>query len=290
MPNTRDIRNRIKSIKKTAQITRAMQLVAASKMKRAQDKALQGRSYARLLVEILSALSSRVRDFKHPFLAERPVKSRGIIVLSSDKGLCGPFNANLFRLISDVEKSAHFVSIGNRGTQFLSRSGRQLIADFTISDQSAFSELRPALEFVIKAFKDGKIDTLEVIYSRFVNTLVQKPMRVPLLPLVNLKTFVESLKREEGQNLVAEDSREMLFEPKPQTILNELLSLYIKKSIFQMVLETKASEHSARMVAMKTATDNAKELIDKLTLEYNKVRQASITQEILEIGAANFNA
>lgn len=267
-----------------------MQLVAASKMKRAQDRALQGRPYARLLVEILSALSSRVSRFKHPFLVTREITNRGIIFISSDKGLCGPFNANLFRLIADVEKSARFVSIGNRGTQFLSRSGRQLIADFNISDQSTFSELRPALEFVIQAFVEGKIDTLEVIYSRFINTLVQRPIMVPLLPLANLKTFLEKIRREEGENLIAEDSREMLFEPNPHTILNELLSLYIKKTIFQMVLETKASEHSARMVAMKTATDNAKELMDKLTLEYNKVRQASITQEILEIGAASFNA
>ena len=286
MANTRDIRRRIKSVKNTAQITRAMQLVAASKMKRAQDMALQGRPYATLLAEILSALADRVTDFRHPFLEKRTSRRRGILVIATDKGLCGPLNSNLFRLAGGIKASAQFVTLGRKGAQFLSRARRRLIADFSVSDSVRFAEVRPAMELMIEAFVDEKIDSIEVIYSRFVNTLVQEPTRIPLLPLEDLDSVIKA-ERADGLSHTA-DVREIHYEPGPEVILDELLNLHIKQQIYQMVLEAKASEHSARMVAMKSATDNANTLVDDLTLEYNKVRQATITQEILEIAAASF--
>lgn len=289
MANTRDIRRRIKSVKNTAQITKAMQLVAASKMKRAQDSALFGRAYATLLAEILSALGNHLVDFKHPFLEERKVERRGILVISTDKGLCGALNANLFREITNIEKSARFVAVGRKATQFLSRSQRDLIADFSVSDQVRFAEVRPAVELMINAYLEGKVDTIEVLYARFVNTLTQEPTIMPLLPLTDLKQIINEYAEKVGLTKLPEDAREIQFEPGPEAILNELLSLFLKKEVYQMVLEAKASEHSARMVAMKTATDNAKTLVDDLTLEYNKVRQAAITQEILEISAATLS-
>ena len=286
MANTRDIRRRIKSVKNTAQITRAMQLVAASKMKRAQEMALQGRPYATLLAEILGALADRVTDFRHPFLEKRTSRRRGILVIATDKGLCGPLNSNLFRLVGEIEASAQFVSLGRKGTQFLSRARRNLIADFSVSDSVRLAEVRPAVELMIEAFVDERIDSIEVIYSRFVNTLVQKPTRIPLLPLEDLDSVIKA-ERADVLSPTADD-REIHYEPGPKAILHELLNLHIKQQIYQMVLEAKASEHSARMVAMKSATDNANTLVDDLTLQYNKVRQATITQEILEIAAASF--
>lgn len=287
MANQRDISSRIKSVKKTAQITRAMQLVAASKMKHAQDKALQVRPYGKILSEMIAMLGSRMPAFQHRFLAERPQKHRGIALITTDKGLCGGLNANLAQQIAQIESSAKFISIGRKGTNYLVRNQRPLIAKFSISDHVLFSEVRPVLEFSIQAFEDGTIDTLEVAYAQFVNTLVQKPTLVPLLPISSLQAFLEAAAREQEEPPPIRDPREMFFEPSTEQVLNALLPLYIRKRLFQLILEAKASEHSARMVAMKAATDNARELTDILSLQYNKIRQAMITQEILEIGAAS---
>ncbi len=288
MANTRDLRRRIKSVKNTAQITRAMQLVAASKMKKAQDFALEGRPYTELLAEMMSSLGDRLIDYKHPFLEGREVKKRGILVVSSDKGLCGALNANLFRKLVTIEGPAGYVSIGRKAAQFLSRSQRELLADFTISDKVQFAEVRVAVEFLIQSYREGKIDTLEVLYTHFINTMVQTPVILPLLPFAELKSILQKKDQEAGRKSASDDAREIQFEPGPEAILDELLNLYIKQQIYHVVLEAKASEHSSRMVAMKTATDNAKTLVDDLTLDYNKVRQAAITQEILEISAASF--
>jgi len=166
MANLRDIRRRIRSVKNTAQITRAMQLVAASKMKRAQDSASAGRAYAELMARILATLGSRIEDFEHPLLEDRPVNSRGIIILSTDKGLCGGLNANLFREITKIEGNAQFITVGRKAAQFVSRTGKQLMADFSISDKTLMSEVRPVIEFAVEAFKEGSIDTLEVLYRK----------------------------------------------------------------------------------------------------------------------------
>lgn len=286
MPNTRDIRNRIRGVKNTQKITRAMQMVAASKMKRAQNRALEGRPYARQMARMLASLTDKVEDFEHPFFEKREVHKRGVLFISTDRGLCGALNANLFREVAQLDRqSTSFVTIGSKGRQFITRTGRDLLADFTISEEADFKELRPVVELLMEEFKKGTIDTIEVLYSRFKNTLVQEPVLIPFIPLTNLRDYVRKQAEEEGIDL-AQDERDFLFEPDPATILNALLDRFIKREIYQMLLDARASEQSARMVAMKAATDNAKKLTDDLTLQYNKARQASITQEILEITAA----
>ncbi len=285
MSSTRDIRRRIKSVKNTRQITKAMELVAASKMKKAQQVAIAGNAYALLMADMLAALSGRVDETVHPFLVKREVKTRGILLVTTDKGLCGPLNANLFKLVLDVKTPAKFVAIGRKGAQFLGRAQKGMIADFTVSDRVAFSEVKPIVEFMMKLYLEGAIDTLEVIYPRFKNTLVQEPLVRPILPLSNVQDFVKLL-RAGGEASKHSDDRDMLFEPNPQAVLEALLPFYVNRFIHQLILSAKASEHSSRMVAMKTAKDNATGLLGDLTLEYNKARQAAITQEILEISAA----
>jgi len=290
MANTRDIRNRIKGVKNTRQITKAMQMVATSKMKRAQESAKAGRPYALLLADVIGSLSGNVQDVRQAFFATRPVKHRGILVVSTDKGLCGALNANLFRILTDVDSSAKFVTVGKRATQYLSRTRRDLLADFSVSDRAPFSEVRKVVEFLLRSYEEEAIDTVEIVYTSFVNTLVQEPEIVQLLPLADLDTMLEKLHARFGapEDKIAKDSREILFEPGREEILAELAALYVKQEIHQLILEAQASEHSARMVAMKSATDNAGNLVDELTLQYNRARQAAITQEILEISAASF--
>lgn len=289
MKGIREIKDRIKAVKSTEQITRAMQLVAASKMKRAQDQAKVKRPYSLLIAQILNSLIEYSEDLQHPLLTRREeVKHRGILVVATDKGLCGPLNTNLFRMLSSVEPSTRFVTIGRKATQYFSRSKRDLIADFTVSDHCHFSEVRAILEFMINAYIEGRIDTLEVAFPRFENTLVQTPTLRSILPLSDIRQELIALHKRLNPNeaLPTKDEREMLFEPAGKEILSELINLYVKQEIYQTILEAKASEHSARMVAMKTATENAKDLVRSLKLEYNKARQAAITQEILELAAA----
>jgi len=285
MPSTRDIRRRIKSVKNTRQITKAMELVAASKMKKAQQAALAGQPYAQLLADMLAAITARVDESLHPFLIERPVKTRGVLLITTNMGLCGALNGNLFKLVTDIKTPAKFVALGRKGSQFLARTKRALLADFTLSDRASFAEVRPVVEFMVKQYLEGEIDTIEVIHSHFKNTLVQEPVVCPVLPLSNLKDFIEH-HRSEGSRAAHADDREMLFEPDPHQVLEALLPFYVNRHFYQLVLSSRASEFSARMVAMKTAKDNASKLLDDLTLEYNKARQASITNEILEISAS----
>lgn len=291
MPSTRDIRRRIKSVKNTRQITKAMELVAASKMKKAQAVALAGRPYALLMADMLAALAPKVDANQHPFLQPREVKTRGILLVTTDKGLCGPLNANLFKLVGDIEGAAKFVVSGRKGSQFLARTKRNVVADFGIGDKVPFHEVKVIGDFMIDLFLQGEIDTIEVIYPRFKNTLVQEAVHRPILPLGNLNDFVTSLgEAGSGDAKAKSDDRLMIFEPDAQTVLEALLPFYVKRFLYQLALSAKASEHSARMVAMKTAKDNANNLLEDLTLEYNKARQAAITQEILEIAAAQFTA
>ncbi|MFP4259494.1 MAG: ATP synthase F1 subunit gamma [Opitutales bacterium] len=295
MGNLRDIRRRIKSVKNTRQITRAMQLVSSSKMKRAQDAAVAGRPYALLLADLLDTVGEKLElngaAIHHPFFQRREVKTRGILVVSTDKGLCGPLNTNLFRKITEeVKGDAKFITVGRKGTQFISRTKRDLLADFTVSDKAAFKELRPMLKLIVDAFLDGRVDTIEVAYPSFVNVLVQEPVIQPLLPILDMTEVLDQIKkRVPGESEILDarkDSREMTFEPSAGEILEELPELYLNVIIHQLVLESRAAEYCARMVAMKAATDNASNLVDDLTLDYNKARQAAITQEILEIAAA----
>ena len=290
MANTRDIRNRIKGVKNTRQITKAMQMVATSKMKKAQEAAKEGRPYALLLADVIGSLAGNIKDLHQAFFESRPVKHRGILVISTDKGLCGALNANLFRIVNDIDSSAKFVSVGRRASQYISRTHRDLLADFTVSDRAPFSEVRKVVEFLLRSYEEEAIDTVEIVYTSFVNTLVQEPETLQLLPLTDLESMLEKLHARFGSpdDEQVKDTREILFEPVREEVLAELAALYVKQEIHQLILEAQASEHSARMVAMKSATDNAGNLVDELTLQYNRARQAAITQEILEISAAAF--
>jgi F-type H+-transporting ATPase subunit gamma len=291
MASTRDIRRRIKSVKNTRQITKAMELVAASKMKKAQQAALAGRPYAELMARMLAALANRVEEAQHPFLTKRDVKTRGIILITSDKGLAGPLNANLFKVVTEIKTPAKYAVIGRKGAQFIARTHRNLLADFTVTDRVAFAEVKVVAEFMVKQFLDGVVDTVEVLWPRFRNTLVQVPTLLPLLPLTSVKDVIAGLQSAAGDSAESRLNaveQQMIFEPDPETVLQALLPLYVNREIHQQALDAKASEHSARMVAMKTAKDNATKLLGDLTLEYNKARQAAITQEILEIAAAQF--
>ncbi|GAB5558864.1 MAG: F0F1 ATP synthase subunit gamma [Synoicihabitans sp.] len=264
-----------------------MELVAASKMKKAQASAMAGRPYAQLMSQMLAALAPKVDGSHHPFLQPREIKTRGILLVTTDKGLCGPLNGNLFKLVSDIKDDAKFVVVGKKGSQFLARSHRDVIADFGVTDKVPFNEVKVIGDFMMEKFLAGEIDTIEVIYPRFKNTLVQESIHSPILPLGNLSEFLEKLADEnvESDAKPTADDRLMIFEPDAQTVLEALLPFYVNRYLYQLSLSAKASEHSARMVAMKTAKDNATNLLDDLTLEYNKARQAAITQEILEIAA-----
>jgi F-type H+-transporting ATPase subunit gamma len=292
--STRDIRRRIKSVKNTRQITKAMELVAASKMKKAQAAALAGRPYAELMAKMLGAIADRVEESQHPFLAKREIRTRGIILITSDKGLCGPLNSNVLKIVSEIKTPAKYAVIGRKGTQFIARTHRDLLADFPANDRTSFADIKVVAEFMVKQFLDGVVDTVEVIWPRFRNTLVQAPTVMPLLPLTSLKDVISDLRSDAGLSSITPAAKtaenQMLFEPDASTVLDALLPLYINREVFQHAIDAKASEHSARMVAMKTAKDNATKLLGELTLEYNKARQAGITQEILEIAAAQFAA
>jgi len=274
MASTRDIRRRIKSVKNTRQITKALELVAASYMKKAQQAALAGRPYAEIMARMLAALADRVEESEHPFLVKREVKTRGIILITSDKGLCGPLNSNLFKLVTEIKTPAKYAVIGRKGAQFIARTKRTVA------------------EFMVKQYLDGVVDTVEILWPRFRNTLVQVPTLQPLLPLSDVKVAVSGLHQDSGTVPVPPHAAEcqMLFEPNAHRVLEALLPLYINRQVYHVALDAKASEHSSRMVAMKTAKDNATKLLGDLTLEYNKARQAGITQEILEIAAAQFSA
>ena len=277
MPSTLDLRRRIKSVKNTAQITKAMQMVAASKMRKAQAAAIAGRPYQEMLARVLAAVKGRVDPGDHELLAVRPVQKELILIFSTDKGLCGPLNANLFRELGEVDREkSEFAVSGRKAVQFITRTRRNLTADFALKDTIEFSEIRPIAKFVSDKFISGEIDQVRVLYPKFVNTLVQQPVLRTLLPIP-----VEELGIKGPQG-----AGEYLFEPDEQSVLDAILPHYLAFQLFQMALDARASEHSARMVAMKNATDNAKELIKDLTLEYNKVRQANITTELLEITTA----
>jgi F-type H+-transporting ATPase subunit gamma len=283
MPSTLDIRRRIRSVKNTAQITKAMQMVAASKMRKSQGAALSGRPYQEALFRVLAALRGKVDPQASPLLVERPVRRELILVISSDKGLCGALNTNLFRELTAIDAvDPSFSAVGRKAVQFLVRTRRNLLADFQVSELPRTREVRPIANFCAEKFLSGEVDRVRVVYSKFVNTLVQQATTVNLLPA----SSEELLGEEKGEKL---PTGEFLFEPSEQGVLSAILPHYITFQIFQMILDARASEHSARMVAMKNATDNAKQLVKDLTLHYNKVRQASITTELLEIASAQLS-
>jgi len=295
MANLRDIKRRIRSVKNTGKITRAMQLVAASRMKKAQDSAIQARPYAQMLAGMLAAMprgeGGELLTGGNPFLTPREVKTRGVLLVSTDKGLAGALNSNLFRFISTdlAVDNIRFVAVGRKGSQFLARTDRRLFAQFSVTDTVPYREVRPIVEAIVQAYTSGEIDTIEILFPRFVNNLKQEVTLETLAPIPDINKFIEAHKSRSylAQPPMETDTREMIFEPTTAEILDQLVDLYVRREIYQMILEAKASELSARMVAMKTATDNAQELERRLTLNYNKARQAAITQELVELSAAS---
>jgi F-type H+-transporting ATPase subunit gamma len=286
--NTRDIRRRIKSVKNTSQITKAMQMVAAAKMRKAQMRAVNGRPYAEELGKMLGALAEAGGSAElHPLLQARDeVKRELVLVVSTDKGLCGALNTNLLREVAKFDPArTMFVTIGRKGSQFLSRLKRDLVAEFELKEAFSFLECKQASKFCIEKYLTGEVDKVSVAFTDFVSTLRQTPTIRQILPVTSFE--LTELAGEHGPaGGAATDATEYLFEPSPNGVLEGLVPHYVHFAVYQMVLESRASEHSARMVAMKNATDNAKQLIKDLTLEYNKVRQAGITTELLEITTA----
>jgi len=284
MPSTRDIRRRIKSVKNTAQITKAMQMVAASKMRKAQQAALAGRPYATLMNEVLAEVAGSKADFNDPLMEKREVKKRALIVVSTDKGLCGGLNSNLMREAAKFERDTTvFVTAGRKASQFIARTKRALAAEFTYKDTPAFGEARAISKFARDLFVKGEVDQVDILFTNFISTLNQKPEVLPFLPVSEVKGVGTKVHDEEK---LAKSTTEFIFEPGIHEVMGALLPHYLNFRVYQVLLEAKASEHSSRMVAMKNATDNAKQILKDLTLEYNKLRQANITKELLEITSA----
>lgn len=283
MANLRDIRRRIKSVKNTAQITRAMQLVAAAKMKKAQDQALAGREYSSHLTQVLIDIRKNFSEESHPLLEKREGNRELVLVISTDKGLCGPLNTNLARKLRAVASpNADYVTVGRKLRVLLEKLGSNVIADFVVKDPVPFAQTRPIAKFLTEQFLAGKYDKVSIAFTNFINTLRQEPEMVTLLPIreqANAEVFG-------AETVTADRGHDFTFEPNAAEVLAAILPLYVNYEVFQAHVESRASEHSARMVAMKSATDNAKKFIKELTLEYNKLRQGAITAELLEITTA----
>lgn len=289
MANTRELRRRIKSIKNTAQITKAMQMVSATKMRRAQVQALNGRPYSLNLSFALERLLPLIDISSHPFISGNDSKVTGVILLSTDKSLCGALNTNLFRLLTTsglTSPDTSFYTIGIKGRNFVVRVGRNLLADFENSDTITFRQAAQLAKLIVGSFIEGEIGEAHIVYPHFVSTLRQEATKVKLLPIDYSE--LESLLSLESQNRPKENrtSNEFLFEPDPRVLLDYILNHFVQIKIYQSLLETKASEHSSRMITMQNATDNALELVEDLTLANNQIRQDSITKELLEITTA----
>ncbi len=283
MPSTREIRRRVRSVKNMSQITRAMEMVAASKMRRAQDRVTSGRPYSERLREVLGDLASLQLDADQlqafPLLAQREMTRTAVILITPDRGLNGALNTNILRRATRYirEESGDgapaFIAVGKKGRDFLVRTNQNVIAEFIrLGDRPTLDEVRPIAQIAIQEFLDGNVDAVHIIYPQFVNTLTQRPTVVQLLPIV----------RPESETANADD---YIFEPSAPTVLNALLPRYVEVLLYQSVLENVASFYSAQMVAMRNATDNAKELASDLDLALNKARQGQITNEVAEISA-----
>jgi F-type H+-transporting ATPase subunit gamma len=284
MHSLHDLRRRIRSISSTAQITKAMQMVAASKMRKAQGTVVAGRPFARLLYRIQREAMTHVVDFHHPLLEVREVRKQAVILVGGDKGLCGALNSNLFRLAAQFDPlSTVFIAAGKKAVQFVGRTRRQLAAEFVYGDEPKFSEAQAIASFARDLFLKREVDQVRVVATEFVNTLRQRLINLEFLPVGEIKGLKIPGAEAEAEEKLPADSRETVFEPGPAAVLGYLLSHYLNIYVYHILLNSRASEHSARMVSMKNATDNADHLIKHLNLEYNNLRQGNITRELLEI-------
>lgn len=289
MASLKEIRAKVASIKSTQKITRAMQMVAASKMRRAQERMQIGRPYADNMRRVISHLVQATPEYKHPYLTPRAIQRVGYIVVSSDRGLAGGLNINLFKALTQHVKQqsaqsveARFAVIGQKGVSFFkSFGGTVLAAETNYGDNPSFEQLNAPVQVMLDAFNKGEIDQIYLVYNEFINAMTQKPTVQQLVPIVKEALTDSSIASREH-------SWDYIYEPSSKVLLDKLMSRYIESIVYQGVVENIASEQSARMVAMKAATDNAGNLINELQLVYNKLRQAAITREISEIvgGAA----
>lgn len=285
MPSGKEIRNKIKSVENTRKITKAMEMVAASKMRKAQDRMRAARPYGEKIRRVAANLSHALTDYRHPFLIKREqIKTVGLIAVTSDKGLCGGLNSNVLRLALgkmkewDAEgKKLQATAIGNKGFGFLQRAGAKVVSHVIgLGDTPHLEKLIGPVKVQLDAYMKGEIDVLHIAYTRFINTMKQEPVIDQLLPL-------------SGDMMGSDGNKwDYLYEPDAKAVIDDLLVRYVEAMIYQAVAENMASEQSARMVAMKSASDNAKDVIGDLKLVYNKARQAAITKELSEIvsGAA----
>jgi F-type H+-transporting ATPase subunit gamma len=282
MASPRELRRRIKSISGTAQITKAMQMVAASKMRKAQEAATAAVPFARRLYRMQRTATTRMVDFTHPLLERRHVTRRAVVLVAGDKGLCGALNSNVFRLAAQYPaESTTFITAGRKAAQFVGRSGRTLEAEFAYGDSPTYAEARAIATFARDLFLAKKVDEVLLVTTRFVNTLTQQPVVMEYLPVGEIKGL--KVVGAESEEALAADTAETLFEPSAEDVLGYLLGQYLNVYLYHVLLQAKASEQSARMVSMKSATDSAESLIKELTLEYNTLRQGNITRELLEI-------
>jgi F-type H+-transporting ATPase subunit gamma len=282
MLSTRDLYRQIRSIGETAQITKAMQMVATSKMRKAQQAALAGRPFVRQLYRIQRHATAHASDFTHPLLEAREVRKRAIILIAADKGLCGALNSNVFRLASEFDpQSTVFIVAGQKAAQFVARSGRTLAGKFNYSDTPHYTEAKEIAAFASDLFLKGEVDEVKIVATRFVNTLTQQAVCVEYLPVDEITGL--PVDGWEPDQETEQSDVQFLFEPGPESLLSYLLPHYLNIYIYQVLLNAKASEQSARMVSMKNATENAERLIKELTLELNKARQDNITKELLDI-------
>ncbi|HLS51032.1 MAG TPA: F0F1 ATP synthase subunit gamma [Burkholderiaceae bacterium] len=302
MAGTREIRSKIRSVQNTRKITKAMEMVAASKMRRAQERMRAGRPYATKVREIASHLMQAHPEYHHPYMLERDsAKAVGIILITTDKGLCGGLNTNITRLVlsrirefDEKGLAVQTTGLGNKGVGFLTRIGSNLVSrEVDLGDEPNLERLIGAVKVQLDAFIDGKIDAVYIATNRFINTMRQEPSFIRLLPLPDRRLqdpfqTQESDDEENGQAITSDHGWDYIYEPDAQSVIDDLLLRYVEGLVYQAVAENMASEQSARMVAMKAASDNAEEIINDLELEYNKTRQAAITKEISEIvgGAA----
>jgi len=280
MPSTRELRRRIKSVKNTSQITKAMQMVAATKMRRAQSQALSGRPYSEALNYALSKLADQINSVYHPLLSANTAGEVATVLLSTDNSLRGALNTNLFRLIQNI-KDVHgdFYTVGAKGKNFVIKTGKKLGADFENPEKVTFHQAVVIAKTLVEAYLKGEIKEAYVAFPKFVSTLRQEPTLTKILPLS--PQTLETAAKETATN-----TKEYIFEPTTEELMDFVVTHYLEVQIYQAMVETKASEWSARMMAMQNATDNAKELVEDLNLTYNQTRQNNITQELLEITTA----
>ena len=289
MATAREIRRRIRSVKNIAQVTRALETISASRVRRAQAQVLATRPYARKAWQVLTHLASQAAPGArtHPLLTRRgQVNTLGIVLLTSDRGLCGAFNYTMVRTTMDLVgsrgKPVQLITVGRKGRDIMWRMGYPIVAEFTrLPDGPSVLDIAPIARTAIDDFLSGVVDEVVLAYTEFVNTLKQRPIVRQLLPIEPGEAGTHALaKHVEG---VSGGAAEYLYEPSPSQILDAVLPRFTELQVYQAVLESYASEHSARMVAMRNATENAEALIDDLTLSYNKARQQAITREILDI-------